>query len=130
MDFEIDRARRYYRESAPLLNLIQPKARPSLWALIAIYSNLLDHIAESQYDVLTRRISLSTGEKILIVLPRRVAHLRGTAIAALFSARHNVESRHYVDALGALFCSFLTCLARATHYKSSAYLSARPGTHA
>jgi len=68
MDFEIDRARRYYQESAPLLNLIQPKARPSLWALIAIYSNLLDHIAEAHYDVLTRRISLSTGEKILIVL--------------------------------------------------------------
>jgi phytoene/squalene synthetase len=36
--------------------------------LIAIYSNLLDHIAEAHYDVLTRRISLSTGEKILIVL--------------------------------------------------------------
>ena len=65
MDFEIERARRYYRESAPLLNLIQPKARPSLWALIAIYSNLLDHIAEAPFDVLTRRISLSTvGEGV------------------------------------------------------------------
>jgi phytoene synthase len=68
MEFEIDRARRYYRESAPLLNLIQPEARPSLWALIAIYSSLLDHIAEAHFDVLTRRISLSTGEKIWIVL--------------------------------------------------------------
>jgi 15-cis-phytoene synthase len=68
MEFETARARRYYRESAPLLDLIQPKSRPSLWALIAIYSRLLDHLAESHYDVLVRRISLSSLEKTWIVL--------------------------------------------------------------
>jgi 15-cis-phytoene synthase len=68
MEFETERARRYYRESAPLLELIQPKSRPSLWALIAIYSRLLDHLAESHYDVLMRRISLSSLEKTWIVL--------------------------------------------------------------
>jgi phytoene synthase len=68
MEFETERARRYYRESAPLLDLIQPQSRPSLWALIAIYSRLLDHLAEAQYDVLTRRISLSSLEKSWIVL--------------------------------------------------------------
>jgi phytoene synthase len=68
MEFEMDRARRYYRESAPLLNLIQPESRPSLWALIAIYSRLLDHLAEAHYDVLARRISLSSLEKTWIVL--------------------------------------------------------------
>jgi phytoene synthase len=68
MEFEIERARRYYRESAPLLGLIQPKARASLWALIAIYSSLLDRIGQSYYDVLARRISLSTAEKALIVV--------------------------------------------------------------
>jgi phytoene synthase len=68
MEFEAERARRYYRESAPLLDLVQPKSRPSLWALIAIYSRLLDHLAESHYDVLMRRISLSSVEKTWIVL--------------------------------------------------------------
>ena len=68
MEFEIARARRYYRESAPLLELVQPKARASLWALIAIYSGLLERIAESHYDVLMRRISLSTAEKTWIVV--------------------------------------------------------------
>ena len=68
MDFETARARRYYRESAPLLDLIQPESRPSLWALIAIYSRLLDHLAASHYDVLVRRISLSSLEKTWIVL--------------------------------------------------------------
>lgn len=68
MEFETERARNYYRESAPLLGLVQPQSRPSLWALIAIYSRLLDHVAESRYDVLTRRISLSSLEKSWIVL--------------------------------------------------------------
>jgi phytoene synthase len=68
MEFEIARARRYYRESAPLLEMIQPKARASLWALIAIYSGLLERIAQSHYDVLARRISLTTAEKMWIVL--------------------------------------------------------------
>jgi 15-cis-phytoene synthase len=68
MEFEAERARGYYRESAPLLDLVQPKSRPSLWALIAIYSRLLDHLAESHYDVLMRRISLSSAEKTWIVL--------------------------------------------------------------
>jgi phytoene synthase len=68
MEFEIARARRYYRESAPLLDLVQPKARASMWALIAIYSSLLDAIGESYYDVLARRISLSAAEKALIVV--------------------------------------------------------------
>jgi phytoene synthase len=68
MEFETERARSYYRESAPLLNLIAAKSRPSLWALIAIYSKLLDRVAESHYDVLMRRVSLSSAEKTWIVL--------------------------------------------------------------
>ncbi len=68
MEFETERARGYYQESAPLLALIQPKSRASLWALIAIYSRLLDRIAECPYDVLDRRISLSTVEKMWIVV--------------------------------------------------------------
>lgn len=68
MEFETDRARNYYRESAPLLNLIEPASRSSLWALIAIYSKLLDRISESPYDVLSRRVSLSAAEKLWIVL--------------------------------------------------------------
>jgi phytoene synthase len=68
MEFETERARCYYRESAPLLNLIAPESRASLWAMIAIYSSLLDHVAQSHYDVLIRRISLSSAEKTWIVL--------------------------------------------------------------
>ena len=68
MDFEIARARDYYQESAPLIELVHKESRSSLRALIAIYSGLLERIAESPSDVLTRRISLPAAEKIWLVL--------------------------------------------------------------
>jgi len=68
MEFEIARARAYYDESAPLIELIHEDSRGSLRALIAIYSALLERIAESPSDVLTRRISLPAIEKIWIVM--------------------------------------------------------------
>jgi phytoene synthase len=68
MEFEAARARRYYDESRPLLNLIHKRSRSSLWALITIYSTLLDRIRQSNYDVLARRIRLSTFEKSFIVV--------------------------------------------------------------
>jgi phytoene synthase len=67
MRFEATRARRYYDESWPLLDLIQRRSRPSLWALMRIYSRLLERIERSNYDVLDRRIALPVWEKVSIV---------------------------------------------------------------
>ena len=58
MRFEAARARRYYDESRPLLDLIHPRSKPSLLALISIYSRLLDRIERKNYDVFTRRVRL------------------------------------------------------------------------
>jgi phytoene synthase len=68
MAFEIARARGYYDESAPLVGMVHADSRKSLQALIAIYSGLLDRIAEYPSDVMTRRISLPASEKVWIVL--------------------------------------------------------------
>jgi phytoene synthase len=68
MRFEAARARAYYQESMPLLDLIHPRSRRSLWALIAIYSRLLERIEEKNYDVFTRRVRLSALEKSLIIV--------------------------------------------------------------
>lgn len=67
MRFEAARARKYYDESAPLLELVHPRSRPSLWALIAIYSGLLDRIQQTNFDVFRRRVRLSALEKGWIV---------------------------------------------------------------
>lgn len=68
MRFEAARARAYYDESRPLLDLIHPRSRPSLWALVTIYSSLLERIERSNYDVFRRRVRLSLLEKSWIVV--------------------------------------------------------------
>jgi len=68
MSFEARRARRYYDDSRPLVEMIHPSSRASLKALIGIYSRLLEKIVESNYDVLTRRIRVATWEKIWILV--------------------------------------------------------------
>ena len=68
MDFEAGRARQYYKESRPLLDLVHRGSRASLGALISIYSRLLDRIERSNYDVFARRISLPAAEKTWIAV--------------------------------------------------------------
>jgi 15-cis-phytoene synthase len=72
MEFEAARARRYYDESAPLIQLVHKRSRGSLWALITIYSRLLDRIRKMNYDVLSQRIRLSAAQKSWIVLQAMV----------------------------------------------------------
>jgi phytoene synthase len=68
LEFEADRARLYYGESLPLLGMIHPDSRPSLWALIEIYSRLLQRIERRGYDVMQGRIRLPGVEKSMIAL--------------------------------------------------------------
>ncbi len=71
MAFEARRAREYYDQSAPLVDLVAPSSRPSLRALIAIYSRLLDRIVASHYDVLSKRIRVPVWEKLWILASSR-----------------------------------------------------------
>lgn len=68
LQFEAARARRYYDEAQPLLELIHPRSRPSLKALITIYSRLLRRIESRNYDVFTARVRLSAVEKSWILV--------------------------------------------------------------
>lgn len=66
MRFEAVRARKYYAESQPLLDLVARRSRPSLWALMQIYSRLLERIEQANYRVLEQRIRLPLWEKLMI----------------------------------------------------------------
>lgn len=68
LEFEAQRAREYYRQSAPLVGLVHKGSRASLRALIGIYSRLLDHIVASNYDVMARRIRVPTWEKLWVLV--------------------------------------------------------------
>ncbi|MGQ9633742.1 MAG: phytoene/squalene synthase family protein [Bryobacteraceae bacterium] len=65
--FEGERAFVYYRESAPLVEMVPRKNRTALWALIEIYRQLLLRIERSGYDVLDKRARLTSLEKLAVV---------------------------------------------------------------
>jgi phytoene synthase len=76
MRFEAARARSYYSESRPLIALVHENSRRSLWALIEIYRRLLARIEQSNFDVLSKRIRLSTPEKLQILLQAHFKSMR------------------------------------------------------
>lgn len=63
MNFQIDRARQYYRESAPLESHLDPACRATCWAMMRIYRRLLDKIAADPARVLRERVALSSSRK-------------------------------------------------------------------
>jgi phytoene synthase len=74
--FQGERAFAYYRQSAPLIQMVPAANRPALWALVEIYRQLLLRIERSDYNVLAKRIRLTPAEKLAIVaaaLKRRAA---------------------------------------------------------
>lgn len=62
--FEVDRAKEYYQAGDDLLPMIHAECRPALAALVSIYGRLLDEMEHRDYDVLSRRVSLSAAEKL------------------------------------------------------------------
>jgi phytoene synthase len=71
LTFEAERARTYYRESEPLIGMVNTGSRASLRALIGIYSRLLEKIAAANYDVMSQRVRVPTWEKMWILLRSR-----------------------------------------------------------
>lgn len=77
MRFQAARARRYYDEAMPLIQLVHHESRASLWALIQIYYRLLGRIEEKEYRVLDQRIRLSAPEKAWLVIEAGTRKLAG-----------------------------------------------------
>jgi phytoene synthase len=66
LHFESQRALENYAAGDELLHLISEDSQPALWVLINIYRGLLQKIARLNYDVFTRKVSLSLREKLSI----------------------------------------------------------------
>ena len=62
------RAEDYYRSARELLPLIAPESRPALWALVSIYHALLKRIVQADYDVFSRRASVPSLQKLVILM--------------------------------------------------------------
>jgi len=67
LEYEADRARKYYESAKWLMELIDEDSRAALWVLVEIYSRLLKKIADRNYDVLTERVRLTLWEKLKVL---------------------------------------------------------------
>jgi 15-cis-phytoene synthase len=67
LEFEAQRARRYYTAARELIPLIDEDSRPCLWALVEIYERLLNKIAGRNYDVFSKRVKLTVPEKLSVL---------------------------------------------------------------
>jgi phytoene synthase len=76
------RAEKYYASAERLLPLIDADSRAALWVLVTIYHRLLLKIAAADSDVFSRRISVSTPAKLMIL-----------AQGAVMAARNRMVSR-------------------------------------
>jgi len=68
MAYQASRARGYYDRGSNLLPLVDRSSRPALWAMMQIYSRLLDKIVRARYRVFDRTIRVSNAEKCTIAL--------------------------------------------------------------
>jgi 15-cis-phytoene synthase len=67
LEYEAERARKYYESAKWLMELIEEDSRAALWVLVEIYSRLLKKITDRNYDVLTERVRLTLWEKLKVL---------------------------------------------------------------
>jgi phytoene synthase len=77
MDFQIQRARKYYQQAEIGIRTLNPDSRWPVWSALMLYQGILDVIERNQYDVFTRRAFVPTPQKMLC-LP--VAWLRAQVL--------------------------------------------------
>jgi phytoene synthase len=67
LELEAQRAFENYKAAEELIPLVDEDSQPALWVLVTIYRSLLEKIVRLNYDVVTRRVSLSIWEKLKIL---------------------------------------------------------------
>jgi 15-cis-phytoene synthase len=65
MQFQIDRARQYYRQAEAGVGKLNPDVRWPVWAALLLYQQILDAIVANDYDVFRRRAYVSNSSKFL-----------------------------------------------------------------
>lgn len=73
VEFQLDRAESYFRAAEPLLDELAFDARFPVLLMGGVYATVLGRLRRDPLMVLRERLSLSTVEKIAVVL-RRLAH--------------------------------------------------------
>ncbi len=65
MDFQIQRARKYYHQAESGIRALNADSRWPVWSALMLYQGILDVIERNQYDVFTKRAFVPTAKKML-----------------------------------------------------------------
>ncbi len=64
MQFQIQRARKYYQQAESGISRLSPDVRWPVWAALLLYQRILDAIERNDYDVFNRRAYVSNFQKL------------------------------------------------------------------
>ncbi len=67
LELQAQRAFENYRSGDELLHFIAEDSQPALWVLVTIYRSLLEKIVRLNYEVFSRKVSLTFREKLSIL---------------------------------------------------------------
>jgi phytoene synthase len=73
MRFQIERARRFYRDAEPGIARLQPESRYAVRLALRLYRGILGAIEANGYDVFTKRAYVPMRSKILTALTAAIA---------------------------------------------------------
>ena len=97
---EADRARELYQAGDQLIPYISEDSQPALWVLVNIYRELLEKIAERQYDVFSGKVSLTVSEKLRILGKASCSASPDILQRVCHSERHAISPVHACGASG------------------------------
>ena len=64
LEFEVDRARRHYREAAPGIPMLDAGSQSCIRAAYRMYGGILDEVVKADFDVLSRRAAVPTRRRL------------------------------------------------------------------
>jgi phytoene synthase len=67
MEFQAARAEEFFARGSRLLGLLDLRSRMCVNVLRGVYAELLERMADCEYDVFSRRVRLSGGEKVALI---------------------------------------------------------------
>ncbi|GAB6897906.1 phytoene/squalene synthase family protein [Kineosporia succinea] len=78
LKFEIERTRRLYAFAEPGIGMLHPTSQDCMRVAFTLYGEILDAVEKIDYQVLTRRASVSLPRRLAVALPaaRRAARAR------------------------------------------------------
>lgn len=66
---QVHRTREVYARALPGIAMLAPRSRPCVSTAYRLYGRILDLVEEVDYDVLSRRVAVSTGRRLAVALP-------------------------------------------------------------